>query len=371
MDRKILLFALLAVVLLSLSAPVAAQEVVVHFFYGEGCPNCALAEPLIEELEGKYPQAEFREYEVWNNQGNAALYLDMSRGYGEGMEQAAGIGTVPVVFVGDKYYIGYIQIRNSLKGEIERLLDAGQCQGNNVISIPIPFLGEFELNLGNVPIPVLGVVLGLVDGINPCTLSVLLFLLAYLLSLGTKGKVFRAGFFYTLAVFIIYFLFMLGIFGFIAFIGHYSYVKLVVGIMALIVGLIMLKDFFAYGRGISLGISGRAKPTIERLVKRATIPAAIILALFASLVELPCTAGFPLLYTTILAGQGITGLGVILYLLWYNIFYIVPLVVLIGLVYFVELEVESAERWRLSSRKWMRLVAGLIMSILGILMVIG
>lgn len=370
MDRKIPLLLAFALVLFLVPLAAAQENVTVYFFYGEGCPNCALAEPVINELEGKYPEMEFRKLEVWKNQENAALYINISKDYGENAMQAARIGTVPVVFIGDKYYVGYIQIKNSLEDEIKRLLEIDQCQGGNVIKIPIPFLGEFEINMNSIPIPVLGVFLGLVDGINPCTLSVLLFLLAYLLSLGTKRKVFKVGFFYTLVVFIVYFLFMLGIFGFIAFIGHYSYVKLAVGIIALAVGLLMLKDFFAYGRGISLGISSRAKPTIERLVKRASIPAAIILALFASLVEIPCTAGFPLLYTTIMAGQGITGMAAVLYLLWYNIFYVVPLIILIGLVYFIELEVERAEKWREKSKKYMRLIAGLIMLILGILMVI-
>ncbi len=370
MDKKILPLLVLAVVLMAVPLAMAQEEVTVYYFYGRGCDNCAMTYPVIEELEERYPQVEFRKYEVWNNPENAALYIDMSQEYGETIVQAARIGSVPMVFIGERYYAGYIQIKSNLENEIKGVLEIDH-QENNVIKIPIPFLGEFELNLNAIPIPVLGVVLGLVDGINPCTLSVLLFLLAYLLSLGTKRKVFRVGFFYTLVVFIIYFLFMLGIFGLIAFIGHYSYVKLGVGIIALIVGLLMLKDFFAYGKGISLGISGRAKPTIERLVKRATIPAAIILALFASLVELPCTAGFPLLYTTVMAGQGITGMAGVLYLLWYNIFYIVPLMVLIGLVYFVEMEVERAERWREKSKRWMRLVAGLIMLIMGIAMVMG
>lgn len=370
MDKRIPILLALFIVAVAAAMPlVSAQEkVTVYYFFGKGCPNCELIAPVIQELESQYPQVEFRKYEVWSNTQNAVFYINMSQAYGESMVQAATMGTVPVVFVGDKYYISYIQINNNLEDELKRLLEINNPPGGNTTKIPIPFLGEFELDLNSIPVPVLGMALGLVDGINPCTLSVLLFLLAYLLSLGTKRKVMKVGFFYTLVVFTIYFLFIMGIFGFIAFIGNYSMVRLAVGIIALIVGIFMLKDFLAYGRGVSLGISYRAKPMIERLVKRATIPSAILLAIFASIVELPCTAGFPLVYATILAGQGITGMAAVLYLLWYNIFYIVPLIVLIGLVYFIEMEVERVERWREKSKKYMRLIAGLIMVLLAVMM---
>jgi cytochrome c biogenesis protein CcdA/glutaredoxin len=373
MDRKILLLLALALLLMAVPLAMAQEQATVYYFYGQGCPNCNLAKPVIEELESKYPEVEFKKLEVWNSQGNSALYIEMSKKYGERIEQAARLGTVPVVFLGDKFYISAMDIKSNLEDEIKRILEISNNQGNKLI-IPIPFLGDVTLDLNSIPLPVLGIFLGLVDGINPCTLSILLFLMAYLFSLGSRRKVFKVGFVYTLVVFIIYFtvtLLLLFVLGTISFGGFYSHVRLGIGIIVLLIGLLMIKDFFAYGRGISLGISGKAKPIIEKLVKMGTIRSAILLALFASIVELPCTIGVPLYYITLLVGQGITGITAFLYLLLYNIFYIVPLIVLIGLVYFMEMEVERAERWRERSKKWMRLIAGLIMFILGLFFVFG
>jgi cytochrome c biogenesis protein CcdA len=89
------------------------------------------------------------------------------------------------------------------------------------------------------------------------------------------------------------------------------------------------------------------------------------------LVELPCTSGIPLVFTTILAQQHITGTLALLYLIAYNVFYVIPLLIVIGLVAFVLLKMEEAESWRLKFRKYMRLVSGIILTFLGIALLFG
>lgn len=225
----------------------------------------------------------------------------------------------------------------------------------------------------NEPIWILGITLGLSDGIfNPCALSVLLFLIAYLMALGSKKKCLIIGFIYSLIIFIIYFSFMYGILYGITNISEIAknieLLKTVVGIALIIFGAIELKDFFFYGKGVSLEIPGFAKPKIEKLVKAATIPSALALGFLVSLVEIPCAGAFPFTYTTILASSGMS-LGVsILYLLWYNIFFVVPLLALVLVFYLGLVKVEAAEEKRLKLRKYMRLVAGIIMISLAVAM---
>jgi cytochrome c biogenesis protein CcdA len=214
------------------------------------------------------------------------------------------------------------------------------------------------------PIPLLGAMLGLIDGgFNPCALSVLFFLIAYLMALGSRKKCLLIGLTYSSMVFVVYFLFMYGVLNVISIIGYLEIIKTIVGILIIVAGAIELKDFFWYGKGVSLEIPKFAKSPIEKLTKAATIPSAILLGVLVSFVEIPCAGAFPLIYLTILART--SGVMNVLYLLWYNFFFVLPLVVLVIVFYFGLLKVEEAEEKRIKFRKYMRLVAGLIMLSLG------
>jgi cytochrome c biogenesis protein CcdA len=233
-------------------------------------------------------------------------------------------------------------------------------------TIKLPF-GEISAEL---PIPLIGAILGFIDGaFNPCALSVLFFLIAYILALGSRKKCLVMGLTYSSMVFIVYFLFMYGVLNVLSLIGYLEAIKIFVGVIIIVAGLIEIKDFFFYGKGISLEIPKFAKPKIERLTKSATLPSAILLGILVSLVEIPCAGAFPLIYLTLLAGK-VSGLMNIVYLLWYNIFFVLPLVVLTMIFYFGLLKVERAEETRLKTRKYMRLIAGLIMLALGLAFVL-
>jgi cytochrome c biogenesis protein CcdA len=105
------------------------------------------------------------------------------------------------------------------------------------------------------------------------------------------------------------------------------------------------------------------------LTKNATIPSAILLGLFVSIVEIPCAGAFPFVYLTILT-ERTSGVVNIIYLLWYNVFFVSPLIILTLIFYKGIVEVEKAEKTRLKLRKYMRLIAGLIMLTLGSLMLL-
>jgi len=214
----------------------------------------------------------------------------------------------------------------------------------------------------------LGAILGLADGINPCMFSVLLFLLTYLLAIGSKKRAVKVGLVFAVGVFVIYFLFMAGMLNLITLIGVIQKIKIIVAILALVAGLIMIKDFFAYGKWFSLEIPESTKPTVEKLIKKGTIPSALLLAGLSSLVELPCTAGIPLVYTTLLAQRQVNHIW---YLFWYNLFFVFPLLLIIAGIAFAWTQADKLEKWRLNFRKYMRLVAGIILLFLGIALLRG
>ena len=234
-------------------------------------------------------------------------------------------------------------------------------------TLEIPIFGQLNTNL---PLPLIGMILGFVDGgFNPCALSVLLFLIAYLMAIGSRKKSLLIGLTYSLTVFIVYFLFMYGILNVLSIVGYVEVIKKIVGIIVILAGLIEVKDFFWYGKWFSLEIPKFAKPTIEKLIKAATIPSTVLLGLFVSIVEIPCAGAFPFIYLTILSERVSPSIGVF-YILWYNVFFVSPLIILTLIFYFGWMKVEKVEEKRLRLRKYMRLVAGLIMLALGFAMLL-
>ncbi|MEM5829379.1 MAG: hypothetical protein QW040_02305 [Candidatus Aenigmatarchaeota archaeon] len=220
------------------------------------------------------------------------------------------------------------------------------------------------------PLPLAGMALGLIDGaLNPCALSVLFFLVAYLLAIGSKKKCLVLGLIYSFMVFMIYFLFMYGFLNLLFLIGYTRIVKIAIGVILILVSLFEMKDFFFYGKWISLEIPKSAKPKIESFIKKATVPSTLILGILVALVEIPCAGAFPLAYLAMISSK--TGIEAAFYIFIYNIFFILPLVCLTVVFYFGFVKIEKAERARLKLRRYMRLISGLVLFVLGLIFLIG
>jgi cytochrome c biogenesis protein CcdA/thiol-disulfide isomerase/thioredoxin len=360
--------------------PKKESKICIHYFVKDKCPQCQNLEGFLQDMAKKY-EIDFKIYNVSESEENLKLYQKLQDFYG------ISFSGFPIVFLGDTYLVGDQSIKENIEKVILRCQKEGcPCPVEEIKQtlkqipkpstftpeekkeISIPLFGKEIKISSQSSLLFLGTILGLADGINPCMFSVLLFLLTYLLAIGSKKRAIKVGLVFTLGVFVIYFLFMLGMINLISLISFISKVKIIIAVFALIASLILIKDFFAYGKGISLEIPESAKPTIEKLIKRGTIPSAILLAFLSSLVELPCTVGIPLVYTTILAER----VGAhIPYLIWYNFFFIVPLLIIIIGVSFAWAQVDRIEKWRLNFRKYMRLVAGLILLFLSIALLKG
>lgn len=352
-----------------------SQSICIHYFVNDNCQQCENLKDFLESTAKKY-QIDFQVYNVSENQDYQELYQQLQEFYG------LSSGGFPIVFLGDTYLIGDESIRNNIDKVISRCQKEGcpcpvdifeqtlkQIPQTSTFNpekkdnIKISLLNKEIIISSQSSLLLLGIILGLIDGINPCMLSVLLFLLSYLLAIGSKKHAVKVGLVFALGAFITYLLFMVGILNLINLIGFIQKIKIIVAIISLAVGLIMLKDFFFYGKGLSLEIPKSVKPTLEKLVKRGTLPSALILAFLSSLVELPCTAGIPLVYITLLAQQNVSSLP---YLILYNAFFIVPLLVIVLITAFAWAKIEKIESWRLNARRYMRLVAGLILIFLAV-----
>lgn len=210
----------------------------------------------------------------------------------------------------------------------------------------------------------------LVDSINPCAIGVLLFLSSVLLRISSRSTLLRLGVIYIVTVYVVYVLSGLGLIWFQHALirrGFAQAVGITVGAFVIALGLIEIKDFFWYGKGISLEISPRHKEKITRMAERISFLGVITLGGFVAAVELPCTGGPYLAITAILAQS--FDMQAFLYLLLYNFIFVLPLLVILLMIYF-GVATLKLKRWRQEKRKWMNLASGLLMILLGSLLIL-
>ena len=229
------------------------------------------------------------------------------------------------------------------------------------------------------PLPLFTFLIAIIDGFNPCTMWVLTFLLVLLISVShSRKRIFAVGYTFVAVVFIVYFLFMAAWLNVFLYIGYIDTVRIAIAAVALIAGIINCKDYFFFRKGVTLMIQEKHKaPLVKKIeamkniIRKGSMPglvaASITLALFASLVELPCTAGWPIIYTKILAEKALAGISYYIYLLFYNMIYIIPLAAIItAFGYFFKGKQITKEHMQL-----IKLIGGLIMIALGIILLVN
>ncbi len=207
----------------------------------------------------------------------------------------------------------------------------------------------------------------LADSINPCAIAVLLILLAGLLASGEKKRVLSSGLLFVLGLYLTYFLFGYGIFSALSFVSYARLFHLIVGSFAIAVGAYFLKiALWPPQKGkVCIGGICDLNSLPARIVRRATSPPAAFLAgILITLVELPCTGG-PYLFTLgYLSTQ--PKIAVLPYLLYYNVLFVLPLLVVIGLIYWGFTSIEKTARWKEQNARILNFIAGLLMIGLGI-----
>ncbi len=326
-----------------------ADEVVnLYFFRGEGCSHCAEEEPFLQKLIDEVYQNRLivHEYEVWYNEENAKLAEQFAKAYGEEMSG------VPMTFIGTHFITGFneshqqefieyieeelaagpVNPKKIADGEltVDQVLESREQKKNepqrSVINVPL--VGEVDLQ--NKSLLVTTIIIGLVDGVNPCSLWVLTMLLAMVIHTDSRKKTLIIGFVYLTITAGIYALFILGVFSLLSYVRFMKWIRIVVACITLVLGIINLKDYFFFKQGVSLTIDDDKKPGIYKKMRNvlkntdntwAMIGATIVLAAGVSLVEFSCTAAFPVIWSNILAAHGVSKLEFALHLLLYMLLY--------------------------------------------------
>lgn len=309
------------------SVSVVDPDADVVIFWGDGCPNCARQKEWLKDVESTYPDLKITFVEVWNSQANRELFA------AEGDRLGFEAGSVPTTVVGERVWIGWTDaIQQDFAGALARVhrgeepmpgifgtVGAGTCSTEGLecsaeaepITIKVPGFGD--VSLGDKSLLVSTVIIGFVDGINPCSLWVLSMLLTIVLRTASRRRVIAIGTTFLVVTAAMYALYMAAFYSALQVVGYMGIIQWVVAIIATIFGVVSVKDYFAFKRGISFTISDSAKPGIykrmrEAAAKKALLPAlgaTIVLAVGVSLLETPCTAGFPVLWTGMLQANGV------------------------------------------------------------------
>ena len=203
-------------------------------------------------------------------------------------------------------------------------------------TITLPLIGK--INPQNFSLPFLTFLLALADGFNPCAFFVLTFLLSSLIGLaGARKKILLVGGIFIFFSALFYFLFMAVLFNVFQLGKKITFLTLFAGLVAILAGLINIKDYFYFQKGISLTLPKSQKEKFFEKVKKlslsestwALILSTSVIASTVNLYELLCTFGFPMIYTRILSLKNLSPLTYYLYLIFYNLIYVLPLVFIV------------------------------------------
>lgn len=340
----------------------------VEVFVRTGCPHCEAAKIFLDELRRERPSLQIDVYNIAEDSAarQRLIALFAERGM-------TSIG-VPTFLIGTEMIVGFHSSDTTgtkVRAQLDRRTGAGAVP---LVAQGIKTSWFGELRAQDLGLPLFTVAIGLLDGFNPCAMWVLLFLLSLLVNLQDRRKMALIAGTFVLVSGLIYFAFMAAWLNVFLLIGLSRSLQITLGSLALFVGAVNVKDFFALHRGISLSIPESTKPGFYARVRgilqaehlAGALAGIVVLACLVNMIELLCTAGFPALYTQILTMHQLPTWEYYGYLGLYNLAYILDdsLMVTIAVITL------SRRKLQEDAGRWLKLTGGVVMASLGIVLIV-
>ena len=333
------------------STPITTNTM--YFFYGQGCPHCAKVEAYFDKINA-YETYPLVAKEVYFNRTNAALFTKTMQDNGVPAEEQG----VPTLVAGDTVITGDTPI-------IERFVAVADTYVASQDTSTSPPTEQTQQTKSSVSLWII-ISASLVDAINPCAFAVLLILLSTVLAQkGNRKRVIASGLAFSLAVFASYLLMGLGVYTALASAGTTNTFTMIVGILAIVLGLFNLKDWLWYGKTPPLEVPMSWRPKMAGVIERVTSPAgAVVAGLLVSLFLLPCTSG-PYIVVLGLLAENPMDLHLLWYLVLYNFVFILPM---LAITFFVAygLKVDTLAMLREQHIDKLHLIAGLLLIGIGV-----
>jgi len=371
----ILLF-LIGAMLIAQPEPQAqeTQGMTVNYFYLPTCPHCAEQKPIILELQREMPEINFVFHDASSAEGSALFYQMASEA---GMDTSR-LGT-PTTFAGKKPLVG-VHSKQEIINAITECIE--QCQNNGqqtreaqeissgFTEFELPFMGRTDLT--TLSIPMLAIVLGLIDGFNPCAMWVLVYLIALLINVGDKKKIWVIVGSFVLASGILYFLFMTAWLNVFLLLGYLKPITILIGLVALGGGILSLKEYLTTKGAVTckVGDESSHEKTMNKIQELISKPLSIAvlfgifaLAFVVNSVEFVCSAAIPAIFTQILALSGLSAIEHYGYILLYVFFFMLDDLIIFGLAAFA-VNSSFGEKYA----KYCKTLGGIILVILGLVL---
>ena len=361
----------------SAAAPAATAPVTLEVFVRQGCPHCADAKVFLADRARERPGLTILLRPIDHDAAAREALMAQSR--------AAGVWPpgVPTFVVHGRVLVGFDDAAH-LGQALITLIDRPPAPAPTASPSPPGEAGPARdgvesglfgtLNANRLGLPLFSLALGLLDGVNPCAMWVLLFLLSLLVRLRDRRRMALIAGTFVLVSAAVYYAFMAAWLNLFLAVGLSQPLRWTLGGVALLIGLFNLKDFVAWGQGPSLAIPASAKPGLyarmRSVMQAPGLPTALAgvaaLAVVVNFVELLCTAGLPAVFTAVLAQQSLSSAAHHAYLGIYIVGYIADDALMVALA------VAALGSGRLSERsaRLLKLVSALVMLGLGTLLLL-
>ena len=349
-----------------------SEGLAVDFFFHPACPHCNEQKPFNEKLMKNFPEASFIYHDI-TQPGELELFYEFADGFSI---PRSSLG-VPGTFFGQYHFIGFdkaetsgVQIESALKAYV-----SGQAAQTKEVQksedeekIKLPFLGE--INVLDYSLPMLAVILGLVDGFNPCAMWVLVYLISLIVSIGDRKKIWLIVGSFVFASGALYFLFMTAWLNAFLLIGFFRPLTIIVGLGALYAGATSIRDYIKGNIICKTGNIESREKTISRIQKIvhspitiATILGVIGLAFVVNSLEFVCSAAIPAVFTHVLAISSLSTWQYYGYILLYDLFFMLDDLIIFSLAAFA---VNTSYSTKYA--KYCKLIGGIILLGLGLIL---
>lgn len=337
---RLLLLAFLAWTPLSL-AQVPGPQATAYLFWAEGCPHCEHAINYLQRLEAEEPRFGLRMFEVTRNAGNRALFRKAIESFG------IADPAVPLTVIGDRVWVGYLNdaqtgvemraratacLAMSCPDSVAGLAGAepsapaarpGRVMGALPETLHLPLIGEVAVK--ELSLPAIAVLLGALDGFNPCAMWTLVFLIGLLVGMKDTVRMWILGAAFILGSAAVYFVFMAAWLNLLLFLGSVGLIRVVIGLLALGGGAYYLRQYVLNKEEACAVTAPARRQRVFQRLKTLTQESRFLIAFFGilalaflvNLVELVCSAGIPVVFTQILTMSALSAWQYHGYLLLY------------------------------------------------------
>ena len=353
-------------------AQFAPHQQQIAFFFHPQCPHCREQKLFIPYLQAKYPELSWVQYDT-SLPENVRLLTDFIVKSGH---PVTSIG-VPMTFIGPYVIDGFESadttgvrleqaIRALLKNDPSLFPQADRESGQRQ-TLDLPLLGT--IRLAEYSLPALAVIIGLVDGFNPCAMWVLVYLISLIVSLNDRRKIWLLVGTFVASSGILYFLFMTAWLNVFLFLGYLRSLTLVIGLGALGAGILNVREY-VQTRGqltCTIGDATAKKKTMNRIDRIVDAPLTaftvfgiIALAFIVNSIEFACSAALPAIFTHTLALRNLPTIEYYGYILLYDFFFMLDDLLIFSLAV-LALDTSIGQRYA----GHCRIIGGVVLIVLG------